>query len=66
MISSTCLNIATDQHYPNGESKRSENGHPAPYNLKYIEIGNENGWETAIEYNPTVCHDTRLNISSLS
>ena len=24
-------------------AKRAANGHPAPYNLKYIEIGNENG-----------------------
>jgi alpha-L-arabinofuranosidase len=44
--------------YCNGSSsttwgaKRSENGHPAPYHLKYIEIGNENGWETAREYGP--------------
>ena len=22
---------------------RAKNGHPAPFNLKYIEIGNENG-----------------------
>jgi alpha-L-arabinofuranosidase len=42
--------------------KRSENGHPAPYNLKYIEIGNENGWETEIEYNPryAMIHDSIL------
>jgi alpha-L-arabinofuranosidase len=40
--------------------KRIENGHPAPYNLKYIEIGNENGWETADEYNPryAMIHDS--------
>jgi alpha-L-arabinofuranosidase len=36
--------------YANGDAKtskwgklRAENGHPAPYNLKYIEVGNENG-----------------------
>jgi len=29
---------------------RVRNGHPAPYNLKYIEIGNENGWQTANDY----------------
>jgi len=36
--------------YANGDAKttywgkkRAENGHPEPYNLKYIEVGNENG-----------------------
>jgi alpha-L-arabinofuranosidase len=33
-------------------AKRAANGHPAPYHLKFIEIGNENGWETAKEYGP--------------
>jgi alpha-L-arabinofuranosidase len=33
-------------------AKRAANGHPAPYNLKYIEIGNENGWKTVDEYRP--------------
>ena len=33
-------------------AKRAANGHPAPYDLTYIEIGNENGWETAREYGP--------------
>lgn len=33
-------------------AKRSLNGHPLPYNLKYIEIGNENGMETVKEYIP--------------
>ncbi len=33
-------------------AKRAANGHPAPYNLRYIEIGNENGWETAGDYRP--------------
>ncbi|MEI6048062.1 MAG: alpha-L-arabinofuranosidase C-terminal domain-containing protein [Bacteroidota bacterium] len=54
--------------YCNGSSsttwgaKRASNGHPAPYNLKYIEIGNENGWETAKEYNPrySMIHDSIL------
>ena len=32
-------------------AKRAANGHPKPYNLKYIEIGNENGWETTNDYN---------------
>ncbi|MCK9410794.1 MAG: carbohydrate binding domain-containing protein [Prolixibacteraceae bacterium] len=32
-------------------AKRAANGHPAPYNLKYIEIGNENGVkETVSDY----------------
>ena len=26
-----------------GARSRARNGHPAPFNLKYIEIGNENG-----------------------
>ena len=41
-------------------AKRAANGHPAPYNLKYIEIGNENGWNTANEYNPrySMIHDS--------
>jgi alpha-L-arabinofuranosidase len=33
-------------------AKRAANGHPAPYDLRYIEIGNENGGETAREYGP--------------
>jgi len=45
--------------YCNGSSstfwgaKRTENGHPLPYNLKYIEIGNENsflGEEYSVRY----------------
>jgi len=42
-------------------AKRTENGHPAPYNLKYIEIGNENGWGKSIkEYIPrySMIHDS--------
>jgi alpha-L-arabinofuranosidase len=41
---------------------RAANGHPAPYNLKYIEIGNENGWRTIKEYIPryTMIHDAIL------
>jgi alpha-L-arabinofuranosidase len=41
-------------------AKRAANGHPAPYNLKYLEIGNENGWETAEEYKPryAMIHDS--------
>ena len=31
---------------------RAANGHPDPYNLKYIEIGNENGYETVKDYIP--------------
>jgi alpha-L-arabinofuranosidase len=54
--------------YCNGSSstkwgaKRISNGHTAPYNLKYIEIGNENGWETASDYNPryAMIHDSIL------
>ncbi len=40
-------------------AKRAANGHKAPYNLKYIEIGNENGWETEKEYSPryAMIHD---------
>ena len=43
-------------------AKRIANGHPEPYNLRYIEIGNENGWETADEYNPRylMIHDSIL------
>ena len=33
-------------------AKRAANGHPAPYKLTYIEIGNENGVQTAAEYRP--------------
>ena len=41
-------------------AKRSANGHSEPYNLKYIEIGNENGWETAREYSSrySMIHDS--------
>jgi alpha-L-arabinofuranosidase len=40
-------------------AKRAANGHPSPYGLKYIEIGNENGWQTIKEYIPryTMIHD---------
>jgi alpha-N-arabinofuranosidase len=40
-------------------AKRAANGHPEPYNLKYIEIGNENGYETVKEYLPrySMIHD---------
>jgi alpha-L-arabinofuranosidase len=43
-------------------AKRVANGHPAPYNLKYIEIGNENGWETEKDYSPrySMIHDSLL------
>lgn len=43
-------------------ARRAANGHPAPFNLKYIEIGNENGWETSKEYIPrySVIHDSIL------
>jgi alpha-N-arabinofuranosidase len=43
-------------------AKRAANGHPAPYNLKYIEIGNENGGGTAREYGPryAMIHDALL------
>jgi alpha-L-arabinofuranosidase len=44
-------------------AKRAANGHPKPYNLKYIEIGNENGLETVNEYNPrySMIHDSILS-----
>jgi alpha-L-arabinofuranosidase len=43
-------------------AKRAANGHPAPYNLTHIEIGNENGWETVKDYIPryTRIHDAIL------
>jgi alpha-L-arabinofuranosidase len=43
-------------------AKRAANGHPAPYHLKYIEIGNENGWQTVKDYIPryTLIHDALL------
>jgi len=43
-------------------AKRAANGHPAPYNLKFIEIGNENGWQTVKEYIPryAMIHDSIL------
>jgi alpha-L-arabinofuranosidase len=43
-------------------AKRAANGHPAPYNLRYIEIGNENGWQTASDYRPryAMIHDALL------
>jgi len=41
-------------------AKRTANGHPMPYNFKYIEIGNENGWQTADDYRPrySMIHDS--------
>jgi alpha-L-arabinofuranosidase len=43
-------------------AERAANGHPAPYALKYIEIGNENGWKTVKEYVPryAMIHDAIL------
>jgi alpha-L-arabinofuranosidase len=43
-------------------AKRAANGHAAPYELKYIEIGNENGWATVKDYIPryTMIHDAIL------
>jgi alpha-L-arabinofuranosidase len=43
-------------------ARRAAHGHPAPYSLKYIEIGNENGWQTVKEYIPryTMIHDAVL------
>ena len=38
-------------------AKRAANGHPDPYNLKYIEIGNENGYETAERVWSTIFYD---------
>jgi alpha-L-arabinofuranosidase len=41
---------------------RAANGHPKPYNFKFIELGNENGYETAKEYSPRykMIHDSIL------
>ena len=33
-------------------AKRAANGHPSPYDVKYVEIGNENGMETVDDYVP--------------
>jgi alpha-L-arabinofuranosidase len=43
-------------------AKRAANGHPAPYHLEYIEIGNENGWQSVKEYIPRYSriHDALL------
>ncbi len=43
-------------------ARRAAHGHPRPYQLKYIEIGNENGWQTVKEYVPryTLIHDAIL------
>jgi alpha-N-arabinofuranosidase len=43
-------------------AKRAANGHPAPYKLTYIEIGNENGGGTARDYGPryAMIHDALL------
>ena len=43
-------------------AKRAANGHQKPYNLKYIEIGNENGWTTISEYSEryAMIHDAIL------
>jgi len=43
-------------------AQRAANGHPAPYELKYIEIGNENGWTTLKDYIPryAMIHDAIL------
>ncbi len=43
-------------------AKRAANGHPKPYNLKYIEIGNENVYENSKDYDPRykMIHDSIL------
>jgi alpha-L-arabinofuranosidase len=43
-------------------AKRAANGHPKPYDLKYLEIGNENGWKTISEYSQryAMIHDSVL------
>jgi|GEM_PF-3327231 len=43
-------------------AQRAANGHPAPYPLTFIEIGNENGWQTLKDYIPryTLIHDAIL------
>ena len=43
-------------------ARRAANGHPAPYGLKYLEIGNENGWQTVKDYIPrySMIHDAIL------
>jgi alpha-L-arabinofuranosidase len=43
-------------------ARRAANGHPKPYNLKFIEIGNENGWKTIDEYSLryAMIHDSVL------
>jgi alpha-L-arabinofuranosidase len=43
-------------------AKRAANGHPKPYHLKYIEIGNENFFRTEKEYVPrySMIHDSIL------
>ncbi len=44
-------------------ARRAANGHPTPYDLRHIEIGNENGWESTVkEYTPryTMIHDALL------
>jgi alpha-L-arabinofuranosidase len=43
-------------------AQRAANGHPVPYNLTYIEIGNENGWQTVKDYIPrySMIHDSVL------
>ena len=46
-------------------ARRAANGHPAPYNLSYVEIGNENGWQTATEYRPALRHDPRRHAGAL-
>jgi len=43
-------------------AKRAANGHPAPYRLNYLEIGNENGWKPKDEYRAryAMIHDAIL------
>jgi len=55
-------------HTPYG-SMRAENGHPEPFNLKHIEIGNGNsGYEYArrFEYFRKAIHDTYPDITIIS
>ena len=55
------LNTPNDGSNPNGgtdwAATRASNGHPAPYNVKYFEVGNET-WGSHADYIPPITNPT--------
>ena len=51
--------MPTARRIPSGARLRAAAGHPAPFNLKYMEIGNENGGPDYVERWPLLVNAIR-------